>query len=216
MSKIPVLLVEDHPMMREALRAALEIEPDIEVVAEAADGRRGVELTLELKPRVVVMDLQLPVKDGLTAIREIIESNAAVAILAISSATDDSRVVDAVRAGAHGYLTKESSRDQFLYAVRAIASDGTYFPPDIAAKLARGLRSTPLTSEPDTNPLLRLTRRELEVLTLVADGLSNQAIARQLHLSESTVRVHIFNILGKLGLEDRNHAIVYAIRYLQS
>ncbi|NJN93492.1 MAG: response regulator transcription factor [Anaerolineales bacterium] len=212
MTPIRILLVDDHPMMREALRVVLEIEPAMQVVAEAADGQQAVQCALALQPDVIVLDLYLPVKDGVEAIAEILAQQPQARILAITSSTSDERVVAAIQAGAMGYLLKDASREEFLRGVREVAAGNTFLPPDVAAKLARGVRHSrsPL---PQTEGLVEpLTPREQEVLALLSEGLSNRAIAGRLHLSGSTVRVHVSNILGKLGLENRNQAIVYVLR----
>lgn len=212
MNPIRVLLVDDHPMMREALRVVLEIEPAMQVVAEAADGQQAIQYALALQPDVIVLDLYLPVKDGVEVIAEILTQQPQARILAITSSTSDERVVAAIQAGAIGYLLKDASREEFLRGVREVAAGNTFLPPDVAARLARGVRHTrnPL---PQNDGLIEpLTPREQEVLALLSEGLSNGAIARRLHLSGSTVRVHVSNILGKLGLENRNQAIVYVLR----
>ncbi len=209
--KTSVLLVDDHPLFREALRTAIETEADLMVVGEVADGQQAVHEALALAPDVIVMDLYLPVKDGITAIAEILAGNAAARILAITSSTEDKQVVAAVQAGAMGYLLKDASREEFLFGLRQVASGRVHLPPGVAEKLARGVQSA---SRPavEADLVEPLTPREQEILDLLGKGLSNRAIARQLSLSESTVRVHVYNILGKLGLEDRSQAIVYALK----
>lgn len=216
MKSIRILLVDDHPMMREALRVVLEIEPAMQVVAEAADGQQAIQYALALQPDVIVLDLYLPVKDGIEVIAEILDQQPQARILAITSSTSDERVVAAIQAGAMGYLLKDASREEFLRGVREVAAGNTFLPPDVAAKLARGVRHSrnPL---PQNDSLVEpLTPREQEVLALLSEGLSNRAIAGRLHLSGSTVRVHVSNILGKLGLENRNQAIVYVLRQERS
>jgi NarL family two-component system response regulator LiaR len=212
MKPIRIMIVDDHPMMREALRAAIEVEPDLQVTGEAANGQQAVFDALTLRPDVIVMDLYLPVKDGVEAISEIMSQWPSARILAITSSTDDAKVVAAVEAGAIGYLLKDVSREQFLFGVREVARGETVLPPDVATRLARGIRRKHLANASDGESVRPLTRREREVLALLGQGLSNQAIAQQLVLSESTVRVHVYNILHKLSLADRNQAIVYALR----
>jgi NarL family two-component system response regulator LiaR len=212
MKPIRIMIVDDHPMMREALRAAIEVEPDMQVAGEAANGQQAVFDALTLRPDVIVMDLYLPVKDGVEAISEIVSQWPSARILAITSSNDDAKVVAAVEAGAIGYLLKDVSREQFLFGVREVARGETVLPPDVATRLARGIRRKHLANASDGESVRPLTRREREVLALLGQGLSNQAIAQQLVLSESTVRVHVYNILHKLSLADRNQAIVYALR----
>jgi DNA-binding NarL/FixJ family response regulator len=212
MSPIRVLVVDDHPMMREALCAALEAEPDLEVVGEATNGHQAVLRTLALKPDVIVMDLYLPGKDGVAAIAEIIARYPEARILVVTSSTEDEKVMAAVQAGAIGYLLKNAPRATFIHGVREVARGNSFMPPEVAAKLARQMcRRETGPAVPD-DPVEPLTPREKEVLSLLGEGMSNHAIALTLSLSESTVRVHVYNILGKLGLEDRNQAIVYALR----
>ncbi|MEA4909072.1 MAG: response regulator transcription factor [Anaerolineaceae bacterium] len=213
MTKTRILIVDDHPLLREALCAAIQAEPDMQVVGEASNGQQAVQEAMALKPDAVVMDLYLPVKDGVTAIKEIIAATPSARILAITSSTEDRQVVSAIQAGALGYLTKDASRAQFLQGLRQVASGKIFLPPEIAEKLARGVRQRPLQEEyPQPEPL---THREQEVMYLLGEGLSNRMIARKLQLSEATVRVHVFNILQKLGLTERGQAIVYAMRLRQ-
>ena len=211
MKKISILIVDDHPMLREALRGVIEMEDDMEVIAEAGNGQQGVARALALKPDVIVMDLYLPIMDGITAIGEIMAANPAARILAITSSTEDEMVVATVQAGASGYLLKDASGELFISALRQVAQGMLFFPPAVSEKMARGMRqrSTHEREKAVANPL---TRREQEILELLGDGLSNSLIAARLYLSESTVRVHIFNLLGKLHLQDRNQAIVYALK----
>ncbi len=206
-----MLLVDDHPLFREALRTAIETEPDLQVVGEASDGQQAVRQALALKPDVIVMDLFLPVQDGVAAITEILAKNRSMRILAITSSTDDRQVVAAVQAGAMGYLLKDASREEFLRGLRQVARGGMHLPPGVAEKLARGVRQES-RAQAEAEPVEPLTGREREILALLGEGLSNRAIAGRLSLSDSTVRVHVYNILGKLGLEDRSQAIVYALK----
>ncbi|MEI8166784.1 MAG: response regulator transcription factor [Chloroflexales bacterium] len=210
MKLIRILVVDDHPMMREALCAALDAERDLSVIGEAANGQQAVQRALALRPDLVVMDLQLPLKDGVTAIAEIVAAAPSIRILAVTSATEDERVVAAVRAGAHGYLLKDAPREQFLRGVRQVAAGATFLPPEVAQMLARGLRQAPPSHA--AQMLERLTAREQEVLALLGEGCSNHAIAERLQVSESTVRVHAHNIQSKLGLLDRGHLVAYAAR----
>ena len=212
MNPIRVLVVDDHPMMREALCAALEAEPDLHVVGEATDGQQAVQHALELDPDVIVMDLYLPGKDGVSAIGEIVSHNSEARILVVTSSTEDEKVMAAVQAGAIGYLLKNAPRAEFIRGVREVARGNSFMPPEVAAKLAKEMCRSHAGPGALDQPIKPLTPREKEVLSLLGEGMSNQAIALFLSLSESTVRVHVYNILGKLGLEDRNQAIVYALR----
>jgi DNA-binding NarL/FixJ family response regulator len=205
MPKIRVLIVDDHPMMRTALAAAVEAEPDLEVAGEAVNGKQAAQRYLALRPDVTVMDLYLPLQDGLQATAEIIAADPAARIIFLTSSTEDSKVSAALQAGALGYLLKDAPREEFLEGVREVAAGRVFLPAAAASKLAPSLHPV----EPAAPATTSLTRREQDVLTLVGEGLSNAAIAHRLGLSEATVRVHLFNLLRKLGLEDRNQAIVY-------
>ncbi len=208
MTHITVLIVDDHPLMRQALCLALETEPDLTIVGEASDGRQAVDMALTLQPDVVVMDLYLPHLDGLAATREILAQNPAARILVITSSTEDAPVVAALQAGATGYLLKDAASDTLLEAIRLVAAGQTFIPPNVAAKLAGGLRqSAPPPPAPPT-----LTRREHEVMILLGEGLTDDEMARQLSLTVSTVRVHIFNMLRKLGLQNRQQAVLYLLK----
>lgn len=203
MSKIRVLIVDDHPLMRSALRNALDAESDIEVSDEAVNGQQALELYNTTQPDLIVMDLFMPVLDGIEAIHQIIKFHPEAKILAITSSIEDDKVLAAIRAGAMGYLLKDATREKLIQGIRSIAMGERFIPPDIADKLARGLQSEGKQPVP-------LTHRELEILGLIGEGLSNTQIAEKLYLSNSTIRVHVFNILDKLGLDERNQAIIFA------
>jgi NarL family two-component system response regulator LiaR len=210
MEKIKVLIVDDHPLMREALHAAIEDEPDMEVVGEAGNGLEAVEQARLLKPDVIVMDLFMPGKDGLEAIAEIKGEDSDARILALTSSTDETKVVAAVQAGALGYLLKDARRDELLQGIREVSRGQAFLPPHLARKLMDGLRRGP-PRPTDPSPDL-LTDREQEVLKLIGQGASNREIAETLYLSEGTVRTHVHHILDKLHLKNRNQVILYALR----
>jgi len=212
MNSIRVLVVDDHPMMREALCAALEAEPGLQVVGEATNGQQAVLRAAALEPDVIVMDLYLPGKDGVAAIGEIVARNPEARILVVTSSTEDEKVMAAVQAGAIGYLLKNAPRAEFIRGVREVARGNSFMPPEVATKLARQMCRSHAGPGALNEAIEPLTPREKEVLSLLGEGMSNHAIALALSLSESTVRVHVYNILGKLGLEDRNQAIVFALR----
>ena len=205
MSDIRILIVNDHPLMRAALRDAIEGEPDFEIVGEAVNGQQAVELAAKLKPQVVLMDLYMPVMDGIEATRLIMAQNQDVRVLAITSSNEDEKVVAAVRAGAAGYILKDFPRDRILIGLRDVAAGRRFIPPEIGEKLARGLQAEMVEVQP--NPI---TTREHDVLTLVGNGFSNTEIASRLVLSEATVRVHIANIMHKLELHNRIQLAIYA------
>jgi len=204
MDKIRVLIVEDHPLMREALHDAVGREPGFEIVGEAAGGRQAVELALSLKPQVVLMDLSLPGMGGIEATREILQAHPATRILVLTSSNEDASVMAAVRAGALGYLTKDASLQQIRAGLREVADGRRFIPAEIGEKLARAVQEEQIQN---ASPL---TGREKGVLTLVGAGRTNAEIGQALQLSEGTVRVHISNIMHKLDLQNRSQVVAYA------
>ncbi|NJN94243.1 MAG: response regulator transcription factor [Anaerolineales bacterium] len=214
MSKLRVLIVDDHPMMREAIRAAIEVDSEIEVVGEAEDGVTAVERVCQLQPDITIMDLFLPGQDGIQAIVAILQDNPQARILVLTSSNDDQKLRDAIEAGVIGYLVKDTGREELLQAIREVGRGNPYLPPAVMRKLIAGLRQPRPPADPPaaTLPSEPLTIREKEVLQLLGQGFSNQKIAEMLQISQGTVRVHVHNILGKLNLESRSQAIIYALR----
>lgn len=205
---IRVLIADDHAIVREGLRALIETEPHMELVAEAADGVEAVQKACELKPDVILLDLMMPRKNGIAAIKEIKQENPEARILVLTSFAEDELVFPAIKAGALGYLLKDSSPQELLQAIRNVHHGESSLHPTIARKLIGELHhppSLPPTPEP-------LTEREVQVLNLVAQGLSNQEIAEVLSVSERTVRTHVSNILNKLHLANRTQATLFALR----
>lgn len=202
--RIRVLLVDDHAVVRRGLRSFLELQPDIEVVGEAAGAADGVDQAGRLAPDVVIMDLVMPDGDGVDAIRALREVAPRVRVLVLSSYLDDSRVFAAVQAGAAGYLLKDVQPDALADAIRQVARGLPVLHPQIAARLMHR------TAEP--KPLADFTQREQDVLKLVAEGLSNKEIASRLFISEKTVKTHVSNVLQKLGVADRTQAALLAVR----
>jgi NarL family two-component system response regulator LiaR len=205
---IRILIVDDHLVVREGLRALIDAQPDMELVGEAADGVEAVQKARSLQPDVILLDLVMPRKGGLDAIGEIKEENPDMRILVLTSFAEDDKVFPAIKAGALGYLLKDSSAQELLQAVRDVYRGEPTMHPTIARKLMRELQRPP-ELPPTEDPL---TEREVEVLKFVAQGLSNQEIADILVISERTVRTHVTNILGKLHLANRTQAALYALR----
>lgn len=201
---VRVLLVDDHTVMRQGVRMLLTLDPEIEVVGEAANGRDAVTLAHQLRPDVVLMDLLMPVMDGLSAITEIRRDLPETEIVALTSVLEDSIVTDVVRAGAIGYLLKDAGGDEVIKAIRAAAQGEVHLSPQAAARLVRDVRAP---ENPQT-----LTARENEVLKLMAQGKSNKEIAQALKIGEKTVHSHVSNILSKLNVPSRTQAALYAIR----
>jgi two-component system, NarL family, response regulator LiaR len=201
---IRIVLADDHSVVRQGLRLFLKFDPDLEVVGEASDGAEALRLAHELHPDVVLMDLLMPGMDGRTATAAIRREVPETEVLALTSVLEDSLVVGAVRAGAIGYLLKDTQADALCLAIKAAADGQVQLTPKAAARLMQALQAP---EQPDP-----LTERETEVLRLVAQGESNKQIARQLHNTEQTVKTHVSHILAKLGVQSRTQAALYAIR----
>ncbi|MFG3047983.1 response regulator [Streptomyces sp. NPDC048202] len=205
---IRVLLVDDHQVVRRGLRTFLEVQDDIEVVGEAADGAEGVARAEELRPAVVLMDVKMPGTDGIDALRRLRELGNPARVLIVTSFTERRTVVPALRAGAVGYVYKDVDPDALAAAIRSVHAGHILLQPEVADAL--------LTQEEANTGQGRggsLTEREREVLGLIADGRSNREIARALVLSEKTVKTHVSNILMKLDLADRTQAALWAVRH---
>jgi DNA-binding NarL/FixJ family response regulator len=210
---IRILIADDHALLRHGLHAALEREPGLDVVGEAVDGQEAVEAALELLPDVVLMDVRMPRRSGIEAAAEIKSLLPHVAILMLTISDDETDLFDAIRAGASGYLLKEISIAEMADAVRAAASGQARLSPSMASKLLTEFAALSRRAvEPPPAPMPRLTDREMEVLRLVAKGMPNKEIAKELFISENTVKNHMRNILEKLHLHSRMEAVVYAVR----
>lgn len=211
MQKIKILVVDDHPMMREAILTALSEEEDMQVVGEASNGFQALHLYHTLFPDLVLMDLLMPEMDGLQAITAICQEYPNARILVVTSLEDEDKVLSAIRAGALGYFPKTAPRQYLLEGIRKVAAGVPYLPSGIALKLFNSLRSVGTFSPHPTNSE-PLTARQEEVLVLLGEGKSDVEIAKILHIQESTIRSHLLHILMRLGLETRAQAIVYANR----
>ncbi|MCG3208215.1 MAG: Transcriptional regulatory protein LiaR [Anaerolineae bacterium] len=205
---INVLVVDDHVIVRRGIRALLSTEPDIQVIGEATNGKEAITQTEALIPDVILMDLVMPEMDGIEAIRHITQHNSQARIVVLTSFATDEKVFPAIKAGALGYLLKDSEPEELVHAIRQVYRGESSLHPTIARKLLQEL-SRPPQRPPTTEPL---TERELAVLKLIAQGLSNQEIADELVISEATVRTHVSNILSKLHLASRTQAALYALR----
>ena len=215
-TKIKVMIVDDHQVVRQGLRTFLELQPDIFVVGEAGDGLTAVEQVAHLQPDVVLMDLVMPRLDGIAATRQIKAAWSAVKVIALTSFTEDDKVFPAIQAGASSYLLKDVSPDELVEAIRGVHRGEARLHPQIARKLMEQVAQQ--AAAPDfeaarSNTPNELTARELEVIQQVAQGRSNHEIAQALVISEKTVKTHISNILGKLDLEDRTQLAIYAIKH---
>ncbi len=201
---IRILIADDHSVVRQGLRMFLGLDSELEVVGEAADGEEALRLARQLRPDVVLMDLLMPVMDGISATAAIRQELPDTEVLALTSVLEDASVVGAVRAGAIGYLLKDTQADALCQAIKSAAAGQVQLTPRAAARLMQAV------SAPESP--VDLTERENEVLRLMARGQSNKQIARSLHISEKTVKTHVSNILSKLGVQSRTQATLYAIR----
>ncbi|MDP9484242.1 MAG: response regulator transcription factor [Actinomycetota bacterium] len=201
---ISVLITDDHKVVRQGLRMFLGLDPELEVVGEAENGDEAVRMAHRLRPDVVLMDLLMPVMDGIAATDRIRKELPETEVLALTSVLEDDKVVGAVRAGAIGYLLKNTDAEELGRAIKAAAAGRVQMAPEAAARLVREVRAP-------ENPEA-LSRREVEVLELLARGRSNKQIARSLYVGERTVKTHVSHILTKLGVRSRTQAALYAVR----
>jgi DNA-binding NarL/FixJ family response regulator len=210
-NRIRVLVADDHPVFRRGMRAILGAEPDTELVGEAMDGEEAVELALELSPHVILMDLNMPKVTGIEATRRILEVSPNTAILMLTMFEDDKSIFAAMRAGAHGYVLKGADGAETLLAIHAVASGEAIFSPTITRRLT-GYFATPERDSKATSVevFANLTEREHEILSLIAEGYTNNAIASRLYLSPKTVRNYVSSIFTKLQVADRPQAIIRA------
>lgn len=207
---IRVVVVDDQALVRHGIRTLLELV-GIDVVGEADDGGSALEIVTAHHPDVVLLDLRMPGRDGLWALQQLREREIDVPVLVLTTFDDDTLVLDALRAGARGYLLKDVTLEQLDRAVRALAGGGTLVAPSITDRLLRAIRSGPPPAVSDVPVVQELTERETEVLRLVAEGYTNREIAGALHLAEGTVKNHVSAILLKLGARDRTHAVLRAL-----
>ncbi len=214
---IRVLIVDDHAVVRQGLRTFIDLQDDMRVVAEAENGAEAVQLAGQYQPDVILLDLVMPEMDGVEATRQILERSPASHVIILTSFGEDDKVFPAIRAGAQGYLLKDIHPNQLVQAVREAALGRVQLHPDIARKLMSAVaaepgagKDSPSAHTPQTSDL---TDREQEVLRLIAAGMNNRQIAEHMIISEKTVKTHVSNILGKLNLEDRTQAAIWAIKH---
>jgi NarL family two-component system response regulator LiaR len=206
--KIGILIADDHPVVRRGLRALIETEPQMEVLGEATDGVEAVQKAKSLNPDVILLDLVMPKKDGISAISDIKGDNPEARILVLTSFAEDEQVMPAIKAGALGYLLKDSSPAELIAAIREIFEGGSSLDPAVARRLVSEV-TQPAGRDAGID---ELTDREVDVLRVLAKGMSNQEIAEQLSLSERTVGKHVSNVLVKLNVTNRTQAALYAVR----
>ncbi|MBE9206805.1 response regulator transcription factor [Nostoc sp. LEGE 06077] len=212
---IRVLLVDDQNLIRQGLKELLKLEPDLEIVGEAENGAIAVDLAAKLQPDVVLMDIRMPIMDGVAATQEIHQNFGNIKILVLTTFDDDEYVSAALKYGAMGYLLKDTPSEELAAAIRAVHKGYTQLGPGIVKKLLNQFPSGGQThSEPVPPSLTELTPREKEVLKLIATGASNREIAQELYISEGTVKNHVTNILNRLSLRDRTQAAIIANTFL--
>ncbi|SEP93589.1 two component transcriptional regulator, LuxR family [Virgibacillus subterraneus] len=204
---INVLFADDHEMVRIGVAAYLSAQQDIEVIAEAGDGGEAVGLALDLKPDIILMDLVMEEMDGIEATKKIIEQWPEAKIIIVTSFLDDEKVYPALEAGATSYMLKTSKANEIAKAIRATYEGQSILEPEVTGKIMNRMREKPVDSPHD-----QLTDREMEILMLVAQGKTNQEIADQLFIALKTVKVHVSNVLGKLEVQDRTQAVIYAFK----
>lgn len=202
MDTIKILITDDHPVVREGLAGMLAGQPDFEVIGLAADGEAAVKLYTSLQPDVVLMDLQLPRLDGVSAIRAVRDANSGAKILVLTTYDSDADIVRAIEAGATGYLLKDTPREELFRAIRAVAAGDSVLAPTVANRVMSRMRGP--AEE-------KLSAREIEVLELVAKGASNKEISKSMSISVATVKTHLIHIYGKLGVDDRTAAVTTAL-----
>ena len=200
---IRILIVDDHPVVRDGLLGMLSGRPDLEIAGVASDGQQAVEQSARLCPQVILMDLRMPVLDGVEAITRIRARQPEVHVLVLTTYDTDADILRAIEAGATGYILKDAPREDLYRAIQATAQGQTYLSPTVASRLMDQLRAPAETA---------LSPREVEVLEWVAKGASNKEIARHLHLSEATVKSHLLHIFTKLGVNDRTQAVTLAVQ----
>lgn len=206
-----ILLCDDQAVIRDGLELLLNLEKDFQVIGVAQDGAEAVELAAQKQPDIILMDLKMPIMNGIEATREIRTKSPNMKILVLTTYDDDEWVFDAIRAGASGYLLKDTPRQKIVEAIRGTMDGKSFVDPAIAGKLLNQVASK--QTQPISILADKLTERELDVLRLIAKGINNSEIANQLHLSEGTVRNHVSAILEKLGVSDRTQAAVIAIQH---
>ena len=214
MTKIRLLLADDHAIVRRGLQLFLKTQPDFELVGEAATGQEVLERVAELQPDIVLMDLHMPVVNGIEATRQIKASHPAVKVIVLTSFSDHDHVLPAVKAGARGYLLKDIEPDELAKSIRQVYAGKVELHPDVAGLLLEQIANPEdSATERNATPFDELTAREREVLQLIASGFTNKEIAAALFITEKTVKTHVSHILEKLGLSDRTQAAILAVKH---
>ena len=211
---ITILIVDDHALLRQGIRKVLEFESDLSVIGEAGDGEEAVKMALELKPDVVLLDVNMPKKNGLEVTKELRQLNSSSKIVLLTIHDDEHYVIEVIKAGATGYLLKDIDPGMLIKAIRSVHGGDSFIYPTLARRLFYDAGPSDKPSEPVRvrGSQDSLTVREVEVIKLIGQGLSNQEMAQKLYLSEKTVKNHLTNIFRKINVSDRTQAVIYAIR----
>ncbi|GER87932.1 DNA-binding response regulator [Dictyobacter vulcani] len=209
---IRIILADDHPIVREGLHTLLETQPDFEVIAECTNGDEALRTTAQLQPDMLLLDLEMPVKDGVETMRQLALRAQRPRVIIFTAFDDDERIIHALQAGADGYLLKEAPREEIFKSIRITMSGGSMLQPIVASKLLRhvGQQKNTARASSALPPVEELTERELEVLRLLAQGMPNKEIAAQLIISERTAKFHVSSIMSKLGATNRTEAVALA------
>ena len=210
---ITILIVDDHALLRQGIKKVIDLESDLSVIGEAADGEEAVKLALQLKPDVVLLDVNMPKKNGLEVTKELRQLAPDIKIVLLTIHDDENYVIEVVKAGATGYLLKDIEPGMLIKALRSVYCGESFIYPTLARRLFYEAGNTERKPEGRTRGHAALTMRELEVLQLIGQGLSNQEMAQRLFLSEKTVKNHLTNIFRKIGVSDRTQAVIYAIKH---
>ncbi|MBE2973167.1 response regulator [Priestia megaterium] len=208
--KIKILIADDHHVVRKGLVFFLQTQPDLEIVGEASNGEEALKLATSLQPHIVLMDLSMPVLDGIEATKELKKQAPHIQVMILTSFSDQDHVIPALEAGASGYQLKESDPDELVAAIRKLMNGENQLHPKVTTHLLTRLTKS---SEKKVNFIDHLTKREKDVLKEIAKGKSNKEIGASLHITEKTVKTHVSNILSKLGVQDRTQAALYAVQH---
>lgn len=212
MEKIRVMIADDHSLIREGLTQILELESDIQVIAQASNGREAVEQAMDLRPDVILMDVNMPIQNGLSAIKELRSKGCPSNVIVLTIHEDKEYLLEAINIGANGYVMKDAEADTLIDAIRNVNCGDTYIQPSMASDLIYAIDKSPYKSVRKRFGQKDLTPREIEVLLLIADGMNNKEIADKLYISEKTVKNHVSNIFKKLDVADRTQAAIYVFK----
>jgi two-component system response regulator DegU len=212
MKKIKVIVADDHSLVRKGLEQVLELEDDIKVIGQASNGKEVVEKAMELKPDVILMDINMPIQNGIYAIKELKDKGCPAKIIVLTIHEDREYLVEAVKTGAAGYIMKDAEVDHLLKAIRDVYKGETYIQPNLASGLIKDFERMTYRSVKKQFEENNLTQREIEVLLLIADGMNNREIAGELYISEKTVKNHVSNIFKKIDVNDRTQAAIYVFK----